>query len=121
MNEIIVEFFTTIVSLLTLIALAIYTYFTFKYWGESKLQTRLSISPFIFIRFDQKTKTMYAKNSGNGLAVNVKINDFELYPEKGIKWSLSFDKINYIESKGEGRLICTGLVDDKKMRAWTIY
>lgn len=93
---------SNIILLLTLFVIIRYTYATFGLFKESQFQSELGISPFIILKFNNKTRHLIVKNIGKGLALNVQVTTFSIhFTERDLIWDLRFDPINYLETEEE--------------------
>ena len=88
----ILDIITTVFLLATLIALIIYTIATWSLRNEAIKQTELSQRPFVMI-FEAGNHRLKYKNSGQGIALNIRIKPFE-----NGAYTFTFEKENLLSS-----------------------
>ncbi len=88
----ILDIITTVFLLATLIVISIYTYQTYKLRQETTRQTELSQRPFVMI-FEAGNHRLKYKNSGQGIALNIRIKPFE-----NGAYTFTFEKENLLGS-----------------------
>jgi hypothetical protein len=90
---------------LTLLLLLVYTLATIGLWKEARLQSYLSISPFLIFEIDGRK--FVVRNMGNSAAFNINMEDLRIFvtdtPKKEV-FRLCFDEINILESKDRKQL-----------------
>ena len=132
----ILNYFTAVISnleqadkilLLTALIILLYTYYTFRLWKESKVQTTLLQTPYLILRFDKSESEFYLKNIGKSIATKIVLESYTvLTTDIEKKFEIKFNTIELLEPEKEKpveyKIYENGVeISDKESKRFAVY